>query len=96
MHPPPAVLGRDQPVFGLSDEFEQGLVHVLGVSPPDIVWSALDLDELNVADQVGQPSSRGIDRQDAVLGALDDEQRYVDLRQVGAKVRQPDTPASVA
>src|SRR6202035_1946390 len=59
------------------------------MGPAHVVWSALDLDELDVLHQPREPAARGVYRQDAVFGALDDEQGHVDLGEVGAEVRQP-------
>ena len=39
---------------GLSDELAEGLVHIVRVCPPDVVRSGLDLDELDVAHQLGR------------------------------------------
>ena len=45
------------------------------------------LDEMDVVHELRQTAAGGVDRQDPVFGALDDEQRDVDPRQVGAEVR---------
>src|SRR5207302_635436 len=82
-------LDRDVPGPLPGEEFEEGLVDLFGVRPADVVWSALDLDELDVAHEAGETPAGGVDGEDAVLGALDHEQGNVDLRQVGAEVRQP-------
>jgi hypothetical protein len=53
------------------------------------VRACVDLDEADVLDQPGQATAGGVDGQDAVLGALDHQNRDVDLGQVGTEVGQP-------
>ena len=40
--------------------------------PADVVRPAIDRDQLEVRDQVGQSLRGGLERQDSVLGAVDD------------------------
>ncbi len=50
---------------------------------------------VQIGDQRRQPRRGGVERQDPVLGAVDDERRDVDLRQVAAEVGQPGVDARV-
>jgi hypothetical protein len=63
--------------------------------PADVVRAALDRDELEVCDEPGQPRVCRLVGQDAVFGAVDDQRRRVDLRQVAMEVRQPRVDARV-
>ena len=49
----------------IGEEVEEGLVQLIGVRPADVVWSALNLDEPDVAHEVGEASAGGVDGQDA-------------------------------
>ena len=64
-------------------------MNFLGVSPSDVVWPALDLDETDVFQEGGQASAGGVDGQDAIGVALHDQHGHVNLRQVGAGISQP-------
>jgi hypothetical protein len=70
-------------------ELEQGAVDRFGVRPADIVRAAVDADEADVGDQVGQLVGRRGDRQDPVVRAVDDECGHVDLREIVAEVGEP-------
>jgi hypothetical protein len=58
------------------------------------VRAALHRHEREVVDQRRQALCGRLERQDPVFGAVDDQHRHVDLRQVVAEVGQPrvDTP----
>jgi hypothetical protein len=52
------------------------------VGPADVARAVGDLDEGQVGDQllVAQPSGRGLEGEDPVGGAVDDERGHVELR----------------
>jgi len=78
-----------------SDEFQESRVDLVRMGPADVVRASLDGDEGHVGDQVGQAGGRRLEREDPVLDAVDDEDRDVDLRQVGPEVGEPRVDAGV-
>ena len=72
-----------------ADEVEQGGVDLGGVGPGNRVRAALDDDQPRVLDQAGQPLAGLVQGQHLVRVAVDDEDRYVDLGEVGAEVGRP-------
>jgi signal transduction histidine kinase len=77
----------------LSEELKQRAIDLFGVRPADVVGAAVDADEADVGDQVGEPVGGRGDRQDPVLRAVDDERGYVDLRGIVAEVGEPGVDA---
>src|ERR1700716_3033920 len=73
----------------LAEEGEQGLVDVVSVGPEQAVWGAFDLDVVGVRQMLGELPGGGVDRQDTVAGAVQDERGHVDLGDVGAEVGEP-------
>src|SRR5438270_4654278 len=61
----------------LAEEGEQRLVDLVGMGPGDVVRAAVDPYQPDVLDQVGEAVRGGVDGQDAVLGAVHDQDRYV-------------------
>src|SRR5438128_12661398 len=64
--------------------------------PGDVVRTALDRDQRAIGDQRGKPRRGRVEREEAVLRAVHDEYRDVDLRQIGPEVGQPGIDARVA
>jgi hypothetical protein len=60
------------------------------------VRSAVHADQPHVVDQVRQPRGGGREGKQPVVGAVDDERRNVDLRDVAAEVGQPRVDTRVA
>jgi hypothetical protein len=79
----------------LAEELEQRGVDELGVRPADVVRAAVDADDVDVRDELGQPVGGRGDRQDPVLRAVDHQGRHVDLREIVAEVGQPAVDADV-
>jgi hypothetical protein len=77
-----SALGR----AGQRDEIEQRLVDLAGVGPDDRVRPAFYDDAVDVPDQGRQPVSGRLTGQDAILAALHDQDRDVDLGQVAAEI----------
>src|SRR5438093_205617 len=71
---------------GTREEPEQRAVDLVGVRPADVVRATLHGDDRHVRDEFAEPSGGGLERQDAVLRAVEDQRRDVDLRQVVAEV----------
>jgi len=73
----------------LLEEPEQLRADLLRVRPAQAVTCALDGDVLTAADELVRTGAAGLDRQDAVCRAVQDEDRDVDLPQVVAEVLVP-------
>src|SRR3954466_3647421 len=64
--------------------------------PSDVVRAALDRDESAIGNQRRKPCGGRLERKDAVLSAVHDEYRDVDLRQISPEVGQPGIDTCVA
>src|SRR3954452_13903950 len=64
--------------------------------PSDVVRAALDRDESAIGNQRGKPRGGRVERKGAVLSAVHDEYRDVDLRQISPEVGQPGIYTCVA
>src|SRR5882757_6435436 len=64
--------------------------------PGDVVRPALDGDERAIGNQGRKPRRGRVERQEAVLSAVHDEYRDVDLRQIRPEVGQPGIDTCVA
>ena len=82
-------------VTGGANEREQCPVDLVRMRPGDVVRASLDRDELELVQQRRQPRGGRRVREDPVLGAVHDQHRDVDLRQVASKVGQPGVHARV-
>src|SRR5690606_10914313 len=77
---------------GSAQETAQCGVDLLAVGPEEAVGRALDLDVLRVGEQLAETAGRGIDGQDVVGGAVQDEGWFAagpDRCDVGAEVLDP-------
>src|SRR6476660_7361905 len=93
--PPPHLVSPHMRLSLLPEEREQRGVDFVGVSPADVVRTALDRDESAIGNQRREPRGGRVERKDAVLGAVHNEYRDVDLRQVRPEVGQPGIDACV-
>src|SRR5688572_18971165 len=66
-----------RPFGSLADEGQQRLVHLGGVRPQQAVRRALDLDVLRLWERLVEGASGGVDREDVVAGAVQDQWRLV-------------------
>src|SRR3954451_21945470 len=64
--------------------------------PGDVVRSALDRDERAIGNQRRKPRCGRLERKDAILSAVHDKYRDVDLRQISPEVGQPGIDTRVA
>ena len=72
----------------MADEVEQCPVDLVGVGPDDRVRPARDDDRAGVVQQRGKPAAGGLEGQDAILVALDDQDGDADRGQVPPEVFQ--------
>src|SRR4051794_35739186 len=79
----------------LTEEREQCGVDFVGMRPADVVRTIFDRDERALGNQRRKPCRCRLERQDAVLGAVNDKYGNVDLRQVGTEVGQPGIDARI-
>src|ERR1700733_6797683 len=73
----------------LSQEAQQCAVYLAGMGPTHVVWSAVDLDVLEIADQFGQAAAGRFDWKDPIPGTLNGERRHIDFREITAEIGQP-------
>src|SRR6266508_3122392 len=78
-----------------SKELEQRAVDLIGVCPRDVVRAALHRDEPDVLDQAGEPFGGGPDRENPAIGAVHDQRRDIDSRQIAVEIREPGSGARV-
>src|SRR5439155_22849536 len=79
-----------------TEEREQCRVDFVGMRPGDVVRPALDRDERAIGNQRRKPRGGRLERKDAVLRAVHDEYRDVDLREISPEVGQPGIDTGVA
>ena len=85
----------DQTAAGAATKSSSGPVDLVRMSPGDVVRAALDRDQLTSSISAGQARRGRFVREDPVLGAMHDQHRHVDLRQVASEVGQPCVDARV-
>jgi hypothetical protein len=89
-------MGVGRGVFDLFlQEVQKGGVDHVGVSPGDVVGSAVDGDDGEVLDETGESLGGVGVGQDAVGVAVDEQDRHVDPGEVVAEVGQPAVDAGV-
>src|SRR6185312_3042824 len=93
--PPPHFVSPHMRLSLLTEEREQRSVDFLGMRPADVVRTALDRDKSAIGNQRRKPRRGRVERKNAVVGAVHDEYRDVDLRQISAEVGQPGIDARV-
>src|SRR5438132_10207386 len=79
-----------------TEEREQCRVDFVGMRPGDVVRPALDRDERAIGNQRRKPRGGRLERKDAVLRAVHDEYRDVDLREISPEVGQPGIDTGIA